>query len=152
MNTEQTRPGKIKSQAVKKGKPTWKPASVTDVIEKEPGKRYRLLNKDPDNLSRKKAEGWEIESGVTNPQAHMKHDGSMHTGSNLTSAYERRDVILASMPEELAQERDAYMNEKTRKRTAALTSHFRKEAKEAGNAPVHGEITISSLREQNTID
>jgi hypothetical protein len=138
---------------LKKGKPTWKPASVHDVVGKDPSKRYRLLNKDPDNLMKKKAEGWEIETGLTSGNAELKPDGSMATGKSLTSAYERRDVILASMPEELAQARDEYMNAETARRTMGLTANLKKEI--GRDASIHGKITISSLKggeNEQTID
>ena len=152
-DTEQMprRPGRPKQDnpPVKKGRVSWKPASVTDVVDKDPSRRYRLLNKDPDNLAKKKAEGWEIENGVSQSGAKMLVDDE--AGKNLTSTYERRDVILASMPEEMAQERNDYFSEKTQKRTVGLTAHLKKEA--AGNkVPLHGSITISSLKGEQVID
>jgi hypothetical protein len=144
------RPAKSQNEQapVKKGKPTWKPANVTDVVHKDPGKRYRLLNKDPDNLAKKMAEGWEIESGINASGAAMTPGSDINSGKKLTSTYERRDVILASMPEELAQERDAYMNGITERRTLGLTAHLKKEVRtNAGNAPIHGKITIGSLKQ-----
>lgn len=131
----------------KKGRPSWKPASVTDVANKEPGYRYRWSNKTPDNLAKKEAEGWETVSGVTSDQAQAVSDHKMDSGKNLTSVHEKRDVILQRIPEETAQQRDAYMNEKTQKRTLGLTAHLKKEIRtNAGNAPLHGNITISSLK------
>lgn len=154
--TEAKKPGRPPKQSdvgMKKGKPVWKPASVVDVVDKQPGKRYRLVNKDPDNMARKRAEGWEIESGVNTSSAKILPDGRIETGSQLTSVYERKDVILMTMPEELAQSRDAYINEKTRKRTVGLTAHLKREIRDkGGNAPVHGDITISSLRGEQVID
>ena len=154
---ETRKPGRPKSTqatpVVKKGRPSWKPASVTDVANKEAGYRYRWVNKTPDNLAKKEAEGWEtVSKGISADKAYAVDDAKVHTGKNMTSIYEKHDVLLQRMPEEIAQERDAYMNTKTQKRTTGLTSHFKREAREAGGAPVHGEITISSLREQQTID
>ncbi len=145
---EQTRkPGRPKSLSVKKGRPSWKPASVTDVTDKDPGFRYRWVNKNPDNLAKKQAEGWEIKGGITADKAQAVSDHKMDSGNNLTSVYEKRDVVLARIPEEIALERDAYMEQKTQKRTLGLTAHLKKGIKEAaGNAPLHGNITISSLR------
>jgi hypothetical protein len=146
-----TEPKKLGRPPVKKGKPTWKPASVLDVVNKDPNKRYRLLNKDPDNLAKKKAEGWEIETGLTSGNAELNPDGSQATGKNLTSAYERRDVILASMPEELAQARNDYFSNVTQTRTAGLTDHLKKELNKEG-AGTHGSIKISSLKGEQIIE
>lgn len=144
---------KSKQIGMKKGKPTWKPASVTDVIDKEPGKRYRWLNKNPDNLAKKQAEGWELANGLSSDKASAVDDGKIHSGHQLTSTYEKRDVILASMPEELAEARDAFMNEKTHRRTVGLTAHVKRElGGKGGNAPIHGNITISSLKGEQVID
>ena len=151
---EKTGLGRPKSQKLelKKGKPSWKPASVTDVTNKEPGYRYRWANKLADNLAKKVAEGWETVSGITSDRAKAVDDGKIDSGNRLTSGYEKHDVILQRIPEEIAQERDAYHNDKVRKQTLGLTSHFKNEIRDkGGNAPVHGEITISSLRDNNTI-
>ena len=147
-------PGRPKSQStlvLKKGKPSWKPASVTDVTNKEPGYRYRWSNKLPDNLAKKAQEGWETVSGITVDGSQAVDDGKMNSGKKLTSIYEKHDVILQRIPEEVAQERDAYFGEKTKKQTLGLTAHFKNEVKKDGNAPTHGEITISSLRDTQVI-
>lgn len=145
-------PGRPKQPEAKKGRPSWKPASVTDVTDKDPGYRYRWSNKKADNLAKKDAEGWEtVSKGTSADNASLVDDGKMNSGKKLTSIYEKHDVVLQRIPEEIAQERDAYMNEKTRRRTVGLTAHFKREAKSEG-APVHGDITISSLRGQQKID
>lgn len=128
---------------VKKGKPSWKPAAVTDVTGKEEGYRYRWVNKDPDNLAKKEAEGWETVSKLTSDKVHPVNEPN----KSVTSVFEKRDVILQRIPEDIAQERDAYMNDKTQRRTLGLTAHVKKEiGNKAGNAPVHGNITIGSLK------
>lgn len=142
-------PGRPKS--IKKGKSSWKPASVTDVTNKEPGYRYRWSNKLPDNLAKKAQEGWETVSGVTGDNSQAVDDGKMDSGKKLTSIYEKHDVILQRIPEETAQERDAYYNERTRRQTLGLTAHFKNEIKKEGEVPTHGEITISSLRNTQVI-
>lgn len=127
---------------VKKGKPTWKPASVTDIVDKEDGYRYRWCNKDADNLAHKEAEGWETVSRLTSDTAKPAQE-RMQDGRNLSSTYEKHDVILQRIPEELAQERDAYFANESMRRTAGLTAHLKKEVAKVG-AGTHGEITISS--------
>lgn len=147
-------PGRPKSQSnpvLKKGRSSWKPASVTDVTNKEPGYRYRWVNKLADNLAKKAQEGWETISGITADGSQVTDDGKMNSGKKLTSIYEKHDVILQRMPEELAQERDAYYEDRTKKQTLGLTSHFKSEVKKEGAAPTHGEITISSLRDTQVI-
>lgn len=137
-------PKRIGRPPLKKGKPSWKPASVTDVVDKEDGYRYRWSNKDGDNLAKKEAEGWETVSRLTSDKAKPSEE-RFQDGKNLSSTYEKHDVVLQRIPEELASERDAYFQNETQRRTAGLTAHLKKEIKEKGaNAPVHGNITISS--------
>lgn len=143
--SETRKPGRPKSQSLpeaKKGRPAWKPASVTDVTDKEAGYRYRWSNKSPDNLAKKEAEGWETVSKVTSDKVQEVDDRKIHSGKNLSSVHEKHDVVLQRMPEEVAQSRDEYMNNKTQKRTMGLTAHLRKEV---GGAQLHGKITIGSL-------
>lgn len=130
---------------IKKGRTSWKPSSLNEFNNKEPGFRYRMVRKDPENLSRKAQEGWETVSAIQSPETEHVLPGRMHDGKSLTSVNEGRDWILQRIPEELAQERDAYYNNENQRRVAGLTSHLKREIKnKGGDAPVHGEITISS--------
>lgn len=141
---EKRGPGRPKAEAVlKKGVPSWKPASVTDVTHKDPDSRYRWVNKDSDNLAKKQAEGWNFVDAKT--------DGSqtsaprIEDGNSMTSVVEKRDVVLMKIPEEVAQGRDAYMNNKADKRISGLTAHIKEDLDKEG-ADMHGDITISSRR------
>lgn len=143
---------KLGRPPLKKGNTSWKPASVTDVTNKEDGYRYRWSNKNPDNLAKKEAEGWETVSKLTSDKATPSND-RIQDGKNLSSAYEKHDVILQRIPEELAQGRDEYFQNETQRRTAGLTAHLKKEIKDkGGNAPVHGDITISSRQGTQVIE
>ena len=148
MSEELRKPGR---PALKKGKPTWKPASILDVTDKEDGFRYRWSRKDPENLAKKAVEGWETVTG--NQADKSKHVESGHDGSAMTTVRERQDCILQRIPEDVARERDAYINNETKRRTQGLTAHLKNNLKDKSGTPaVHGEITISSLREQQTVD
>ncbi len=129
LSTLSRKPGR--PPLVKKGKSSWKPASLNEFNDKEDGYRYRMARKDPENLARKASEGWETVSKVNSPDTKHVDAG--------------RDWILQRIPEELAQERDAYYQNENDRRTAGLTAHVKREMQnKGGNAPVHGEITISS--------
>lgn len=144
MNEEAKRgPGRPKQEALKKGNSSWKPASVTDVANKEAGYRYRWSGKTPDNLAKKQAEGWETVSGLQSDQATPYGVGKIEDGKSLSSVYEKHDLVLQRIPEAVAQERDAYYNGETERRTAGLTAHIKKEIGKEG-AETHGDITISS--------
>ena len=136
---------------LKKGRSSWKPASVTEVINKEDGYRYRWANKNPDNLAKKEAEGWETVSKITSDKSLNVPSGKINDGANLSSIQEKHDVILQRLPEELALERDDYYQSETNRRTAGLTAHVKKEIGKEGAAS-HGEITISSRTGTQVID
>ena len=152
---EVRKPGRAstKSAGIKKGRPTWKPASVLDVANKDDGYRYRWSLKTPENLAKKHSEGWETVSGITSDRASYVDPGRIQDGSQIASTYEKHDCILQRIPEELAQERDAFINAESERRVKGLTAHLKRDmAKEGGGAPVHGDITISSLRGEEKIE
>lgn len=136
---------------IKKGKPVWKPASAMEVINKEPGYRYRWANKTADNLSKKELEGWETVNGLQADGSRHMDSGRIDDGKPMTSISERHDCLLMRMPEELGEARDEYMRHKTEQRTRALTAHLKEAAREEGTA-MHGEITISSRKGVQTIE
>lgn len=144
-------PGRPRQEEpLKKGNSSWKPASATDVVNKEAGYRYRWARKDQDNIAKKKAEGWETVSGLTSDKATPEITNRINDGKSVSSVYEKHDVILQRIPEEIAQGRDAYFNAETERRTAGLTAHIKKDLAKDG-APSHGEITISSRKGTQTL-
>lgn len=128
---------------VKKGKPSWKPASLNEFRNKEPGYVYRMIRKDPDNISRKAAEGWEIVSDLQSKDATHIEPGRVNDGKPLTTVQEGKDWVLAKMPQEMADERAAYYDNETQRRTMGLTAHIKKGIQKEGS-DTHGSITISS--------
>lgn len=151
MNTEPKKRGN--PNFGKKGKPSWKPASLNEFIHKEDGYRYRMVSKDPVNLAKKVQEGWEKVSKIESPLTEQISPERINDGKQLSSVVEGHDWILHRIPEEVAQQRDEYYNYEAQRRTMGLTAHLRKEMQtKAGNAPVHGDITISSLRGTQVIE
>lgn len=138
------RPPKEASAAipVKKGKKSWSPSNLSDVIRKEDGFRYRWARKDQDNLAKKQAEGWEFVSGVNGSQTTGTHPDSRPDEPHaLTSNIERRDAVLMKMDDETAEARDTYINGETERRTAALLRTARQDLGKSG-AAVHGSISM----------
>ena len=135
----------------KKGKSSWKPASLNEFYNKEEGYTYRMIRKDPDNLAKKQVENWEIVSGIQSGNTKHIEPGRINDGKPLTSVQEGKDWILQRISEETALERDAYYNNETNRREAGLTAHVKKEvAKEGANT--HGEITISNRNGTKSYD
>jgi hypothetical protein len=135
------RPAKSESETqVKKGKPSWAPATALQA-RKIPGFRTRWINKDPMNVQRKEAEGWEVVHADKGLQSEHEHPGDLSSGKPVTSVTEYRELVLAALPEEVAQAREAYFTEQTDKQTASLKSNVQKDLA-SGGAAVHGKIII----------
>lgn len=143
------RPAK-QEDALKKGNSSWKPASLNEFTDKDPGYRYRMSRKDPQNLSKKSQEGWETVSGIQGSQTSHDDPKRIEHGKPLTSVHEGHDWVLQRIPEEIAQKRDEYFNGETERRTSGLTAHIKKEMGKEG-AAAHGDITISSRKGTQTI-
>lgn len=144
-------PGRPRQEdSLKKGNASWTPASLNEFSNKEPGYRYRMIRKDPQNLSKKVDEQWEIMSGLQSSQSKQVDPNRIEYGKPLTSVNEGHDWVLGRIPEEVAQKREAYFNAETERRTAGLTAHIKKDLAKEG-AGMHGEITISSRKGTQTI-
>lgn len=128
--------------SLKKGNPTWKPANVDDVFDKEDGFRYRKINKDQSNIAKKKAEGWEILSDVAGTQTTMEGGyGRINDGKPLTSVREGTDYVLGRLPEEIAKERDAFFNNKTDRQMSSLRKQATTDLGGVGGV-THGSISM----------
>lgn len=137
---------------MKKGTNSWKPASLNEFNNKEPGYRYRMVHKDPNNLAKKKAEGWSTVSGVNSSKTVRQDPNKIEEGA-LTSVSEGKDWILMKLPEDAAKARDEYHNKKSADRIKGLTAHLRKDIGKSGaNAELHGQITIDSKHGTQIID
>lgn len=143
---EARKPGRPKQQAevaMKKGRASWKPASLNNFDNKEPGYRYRMVRKDPDNLAKKAAEHWETVSALQSPNTKYQDSGRIEEGKSLTSAQEGKDWVLQRIPEEIAKERDDYYNALNARHISGLTAHIKEGMKKDG-FNTHGNITVSS--------
>ncbi len=142
---------KTEAAPVKKGRPSWKPASLNEFYNKEPGYVYRMVRKDQDNLAKKEAEGWEKVSAIQGADTKHIEPGRINDGKSMTTVQEGKDWVLARIPEELAQERRDYFQKESDRRVAGLTAHLKKETAKEGTE-THGNITISSRHGVQTIE
>jgi hypothetical protein len=128
-------------ETVKKGKKSWSPSNLGDIIEKEAGYRYRRVRKDDENVSKKLEEGWEFVSGINSPKTKALHpDSRPDEPNNLTSNVEGRDWVAMRLDDETAKLRDDYHNDRTGRLEARIKSEARKEI----GSSVHGSITKES--------
>lgn len=129
---------------LKKGNPTWKPANVDETYDKEDGYRYRWINEDQTNASKKELEGWEIVSDLTGSKTKSEVGyGRIDDGKSLTSVRKRVGQILARIPIEVAKQRDNFFNSKTNRSISALKRMASDDVgKISKDAPLHGSITM----------
>ena len=104
----------------------WQPASLLPEFTKQDGWTYRwirvsLMN-EPDNMnvSSKMREGWEPVKHADHPEVILKADPN----SNFKEGIEIGGLLLCKAPQELMDQRKAYMNEKTRQQTEAVDSQY----------------------------
>lgn len=122
---------------VKKGRPSWKPASRLEVRNKPDGYRLRWVNKtDSANVNRKLAEDWIYANKIEGFDVEHAFPGLVQDGKALTSTPEYREHVLMAIPEDRAKERDEHYAKETQKQTAGL-KHKAKEDN-AENARKHG--------------
>jgi hypothetical protein len=132
--------------AKKKGRATWKPAQKLQVHKKDPGFRYRWRENDAQNIQRAVAEGWEFVNPITGIPGEHQDPGDGQ--QSLTSTTEYRELKLMALPEEKAQARDEYFQERTDIQTTGLKDRFQddldNEAQRQGGykSKVSGKITI----------
>ena len=129
---------------VKKGRATWAPAKLMEVVDKDPSFVYRWLLNTPANLQKKRLEGWEVLSGVTKDQAKHIHPRLTDDGKPLTSVKEYRELVLGRLPKEQAEARREYFADLTRRQTIGVVDKLKRDVTLAAGggpaAPVHGEI------------
>ena len=105
------------------GKPiSWRPASRTGTINAPDGYVVRWCHDTPENIAKKKAEGWETLNTTKFPTATISDYEHQVTDSNgLTSSILKRNELVAMiLPKETAEDRKAYYERETADRTNAI--------------------------------
>lgn len=136
----------------RKGNKSWSPSNLGDVIEKEPGFRYRRVRKDDENIAKKKEEGWEFVSAINSPKTSAIHPTSRPDEPHrLTSNVEGRDWVAMRLDEEWAQKRDDFHNQKTARLEKRLGTQARQDLGKTG-AEMHGQIVKERKGVRTVID
>ena len=105
----------------KKGKKSWKPSALLNVVNKRPGRQYRWVDtKDAANYARRIQDGWVPESSVTDRSVSHERPDHIEDGKPLTSVTEYRGMALCSIPDEDYQEHREFYKNMTMRQTAGL--------------------------------
>lgn len=103
----------------------WRPANRLGTFKGPEGYRLRWCSDSPDNIARKKSEGWEILDKTKFPQLELSDFDHQVTDSNgLTKTHLKRNEMVAMiLPEKMALERDEYYRQETEDRTRQALTH-----------------------------
>ena len=124
---------------------SWKPAQMLTVKNKHPEYRYRWRDKDRQNIQKAEAEGWIHVNPITGLPGDHENPGDQES---MTSTTEYRELTLMALPEETAQARDEYFQERTDSQTRGLKRQFQRDLaeqaeKQGADVPeTYGKITI----------
>jgi hypothetical protein len=117
---------KRQNPEAKAAKPVrWKPASRLGIVTRPDGYRVRWCSDTPENIARKKAEGWEILDKTKFPKLeNSEFDHRTTDSSGITKTVVKRNELIAMIiPEDMAQERDTYYQQETENQTQRALSH-----------------------------
>lgn len=71
-----------------------------EVLNKQPGYRYRMLNKNPHNLARKAMLGYEVVTGDTPEKLKFSEHTPLKQGASLDTTRQYHDLVLGRIKEE----------------------------------------------------
>jgi hypothetical protein len=107
----------------------WTPPELLPSVEEEAGYSYRYIRTatmgqpDPKNVSAKFREGWEPVKASEHPEAFSMADSN----SQFSDVIEVGGLLLCKTNEELAQQRDAYVANRTNQATQSVDSNYMRE-------------------------
>jgi hypothetical protein len=97
---------------------SWKPASRLGNPIKPEGFRMRWCEDSPENISKKKAEGWEILDKTKFPElANSDYEQRVTDAHGETTILKRNELVAMVLPEEKALARDEYYRQETADRS-----------------------------------
>lgn len=120
---------KEKTNAKKKYSRPWEPARRLDV-KLRPGFRLKWISKE--KLEKSLQEDWEIHRDKHPELARLANEDAKALGNTT----ELPDLILCEMPEERAQERDAYFRRRIRTASRKPVEEFKKEIRAQGGEAI----------------
>lgn len=99
---------------------------VRDIFKINKRPRFRARFVSPDNVARKKEEGWAV--------ADCNDYGISQEEGQIATTVTRRGMLLMEIPEELALSRDKYIEERTSLQSKDARDRIKKDAKKIGKA------------------
>lgn len=98
-----------------------------EVHNKQPGKRYKMLNKSERNLERRKAEGYEIVQGDDPEKLGLNESTALKKGADVDTTRRFSDLVLGRISEELVEQKAKKNRELVEHRTRSVRNQFQGE-------------------------
>jgi len=125
--TDQTEVTKEKAAT----KPGWRPASKNPELRAPSGYTARWVSKEPGEIARKRAEGWEVMRPEDNKAPEIvQHD--VNDGKAVHNGIVFRDLIAMMLPNELKKEREEYYRKENLEAKKAILDKTDRDAKKMG--------------------
>ena len=124
----------------KVGAKSWRPASVLDVVGKDPNYTYRFANTSMDGRVEKlQSEGWER---CTTETINLPNK-TITDGSKMGSEHRIRELILLRMPKDLAKSRNEYFQSQQVTQESIKHKLSSELGSDGTNQMVYGKVEIS---------
>ncbi|MGH8601522.1 MAG: hypothetical protein ACREXR_01695 [Gammaproteobacteria bacterium] len=147
LHTQDDTQAKKRSATTRKSRVQWKPAKLLDTVTGFDHENFvpRWVDKDPANLVRKQAEGWEFVSPLKGDKAVHERPGNLQDGTPMASSLtEYRDLVLMKIPKEMVEARNEYYSMRTQEQLDGLVTKPKSMARELG-----GDVEASFLDESD---
>ena len=122
-------PREVAARSATERPQSWQPAATLPEPDKQPGYAYRWVRAslngtaDPQNMSAKMREGWEMVRIEEQPKFRMLVD----PGSRFKDNVEVAGLLLCKMPVEFVGQRAAHFNDKARSQMESVDNSFMRE-------------------------
>jgi len=111
-------------------KPGWKPAARLGGVKAPSGYTARWVSDEPDNIARKKEEGWIVMDQKQNQKNFDQQDVNDQGKTDSTIRY--RGMIAMMLPDDLKKQRTEYYKAETNRATQMIMRKTDSEAKQMG--------------------
>lgn len=101
-----------------------------NVHNKQPGFKYRMLNKNERNLERKKSDGYVLVQGDDPEKLGLNESTALKKGADVDTTRRFSDLVLARIPEEKIAEKEKQNRDLINHRTRSVRGQFESEVGE----------------------
>lgn len=111
---------KDEQETVNATAPGWRPAKRLSYLKARSGYTARWVAADPDNIARKKEEGWQIMTPKDNIGGNLDKQQDVNDGGSPANDIRYRDLIAMMLPDKVKKEREEYYRGENRRATDVI--------------------------------